>query len=116
MCFSEEEYIEFKSLSKKSIELMWGDNRFEEGNLSDLLLNLLKDYIASHEEPKTQGIPGLEPETKNQVYLTGYIAGRKDQCETTAKEIEELARQYKQTATSLSLNLTLAPDLTPICA
>lgn len=42
--FSEEEKKEFTKLAKKGIERMFGENRFEKGNYSDLILNLLRQY------------------------------------------------------------------------
>lgn len=45
--FSEEEHEEFKTLCKRGIEKMYGEKRFEKGNISDLLLNLLKAYHES---------------------------------------------------------------------
>lgn len=42
--FSEEEKKEFTKLAKKGIEKMFGEKRFEKGNYSDLILNLLRQY------------------------------------------------------------------------
>lgn len=42
--FSEEEKKEFTKLAKKGIEKMFSEKRFEKGNYSDLILNLLRQY------------------------------------------------------------------------
>lgn len=42
--FSEKEKKEFNKLAKKGIEKMFNENRFEKGNYSDLILNLLRQY------------------------------------------------------------------------
>lgn len=42
--FSTEELSEFKKLCKVCIEKMYKNDKFENGNIPDLLLNLLKEY------------------------------------------------------------------------
>ncbi len=45
--FSAEELKEFKSLCKKAIKKEFGDEYQQKGNLSDLLLNILKERYGS---------------------------------------------------------------------
>lgn len=42
--FSDQELKEFKRLCKKGIEKMFQEDRFEKGNIPDLLLTLLREY------------------------------------------------------------------------
>lgn len=42
--FSEEEYKEYKRLSKSAMKKVWGKDYQTEGNLSDLMLTMLKKF------------------------------------------------------------------------
>lgn len=46
--FSKEELTEFKALCKKGIKDMFGNESMEKGNISDLLLNVLKQRYGNN--------------------------------------------------------------------
>lgn len=51
--FSETELKEFKRLAKQGMKKMFGTEYQFKGNLSDLLLNLLKQYATTDAEAQT---------------------------------------------------------------
>lgn len=51
--FSEEELKQFKKDAKQAMKKMFGHEVVERGNLSDLLLNLLKEYNGNSESQKS---------------------------------------------------------------